>query len=217
MTTMRGQSAPVRVHVLLRCLLHALLLQQQQQLTDAQYAYHSPSPYGPWAPIEVTTAENNVKLPPGDIWWGPHCNKASGGGAVDPAKDALDCGGNSTWPALALPSSPGAPLPVAPRVDVIVMPASLTRLGGNNPSPYIIDHEAAGMTGLGPGTVVIATTWAANYSYDGEPARPRGSITVGICKNWSSACDLNPQVRHCHQVALFLLECTLTACCAAGQ
>eukprot|EP01052_Picozoa_sp_SAG31_P056380 SAG31_NODE_16112_length_722_cov_1.149278_2_plen_114_part_01 len=52
--------------------------------------------------------------------------------------------------------------------------------GGNNPSPYIVDHEVAEPTGLAPGTVVIATTWSTG-------------IVVGICKNWTSACDVNPQ------------------------
>ena len=65
--------------------------------------------------------------------------------------------------------------------------------GGNNPSPYFIDHEVAAATGFAPGTVIIATTWSSNQSYDGEPSRRRSSISVGICRNWSSACDIHPQ------------------------
>lgn len=51
--------------------------------------------------------------------------------------------------------------------------------GGNNPSPYIIDSEAAVDTGFAAGTVVIATTWQGNYSYGGEAPRMRSAMVVG--------------------------------------
>ena len=134
-------------------MLLALLAAALLPSVSTQYAYHSPSPFGPWAPIQVSTGTLGLTLPPGDIWFGPHCAKQRNSSALNP----LAC-------------------------------------GGNNPSPYFIDHEAATATGFAPGTVVIATTWSANYSYDAEPPRARSSISVGVCKNWSSACDIHPQV-----------------------
>jgi hypothetical protein len=132
-----------------------LLIALQLWSTKSQYAYHSASPYGPWKPVQVVAAGTaaGLTLPPGDIWYGPHCaTKAANSSSLDP----LSC-------------------------------------GGNNPSPYFIDHEAAAATGFAPGTVIIGTTWSANQSYDGEPSRRRSSISVGICRNWSSACDIHPQ------------------------
>jgi hypothetical protein len=117
----------------------------------SQYAYHSKSPYGPWAPIKIKTPKG-VNFPEGAIWFGPYCR---------------------------YPSSNASKL----------MPLNC---GGNNPSPYLVDSEASAMTGYSPGTVIIATTWSANYSYDGETMRRRGSIVVGIAKNWTMPVDLNP-------------------------
>jgi hypothetical protein len=119
---------------------------------SSQYAYHSKSPDGPWAPINVATGDPSVTLPPGDIWFGPNCQRKGNSSTFDP----LAC-------------------------------------GGNNPSPYFVDQEAAAATGFAAGTVIIATTWSANQSYDGEPQRTRSSISVGICKSWKDACDIHPQ------------------------
>ena len=125
-------------------LLAAALVPQQ---CIAQYAYHSKSPFGPWEPIIIPTPPG-VHLPPGAVWYGPHCKATA-------AAAPLDC-------------------------------------GGNNPSPYVVDAEAGNMTGFAPGTVIIATTWSGNYSYDREAVRVRSAIVVGIAKNWSMPVELNP-------------------------
>lgn len=75
--------------------LFVLALLAHEHFVKAQYAYHSASPYGPWSPVRVATP-NGVQLPPGDIWFGPHCQRTKG----DPAApiNPLSCGGNNPSP-----------------------------------------------------------------------------------------------------------------------
>jgi hypothetical protein len=91
----------------------------------------------------------------------------------------------------ASPHRPWVPITVATPVEGVALPAgdiwygphcqgaianssavNPLSCGGNKPSPYFIDREAAAATGFAPGTVVLATTWTANQSYDSEPRSP---------------------------------------------
>jgi hypothetical protein len=73
----------------------SLSLLVHEHFVEAQYAYHSASPYGPWSPVRVATPKG-VNLPPGDIWFGPHCQRTGGdpSGPINP----LSCGGNNPSP-----------------------------------------------------------------------------------------------------------------------
>jgi hypothetical protein len=88
----------------------------------AQYAYHSSSPYGPWAPVSVATPAG-VTLPPGDIWYGAHCT----GNNQSAEKSPLSCGGNNPSPYFVTHETATATgYPVRHRTVVNQLPTSLS-------------------------------------------------------------------------------------------